>query len=122
MASNNESRGVIDSDLQVIDEAISSHEAFQTQLYALRRILTQVGKVDARRADLVCGVENEQARLQEAHKRANDAQQQLNQIQKQVEDTQRELREVEALIQERTTAANQLNDAINHLRSMLAAA
>jgi peptidoglycan hydrolase CwlO-like protein len=115
-------RGVTKADLDFIDEAIANHEACQGQLYQFRMILGQVGKVDARRADIVRGVEGEQARLSEAHRQANAAQAELDKVKKQIEDKQRELREVEKTITERTIAAGQLNDTINHLRALLAAA
>jgi peptidoglycan hydrolase CwlO-like protein len=117
-----DNRGVTKADLHFIDEAIANHETCQGQLYQFRRILGEVGKVDARRADLIRGVESEQARLQEAQKGANAAQQELNQVQKQVEEKQRELAAVEKTIAERELRADELNNAINHLRAMLAAA
>jgi chromosome segregation ATPase len=117
-----DNRGVTKADLDFIDEAIANHETCQGKLYQFRRILGEVGKVDARRADLNRGVEAEQARLAEAQKGANAAQANLTELQRQITEKRRELAEVEKTIAERELRAGELNDAINHLRSMLAAA
>jgi hypothetical protein len=117
-----EPRGVTKADLDFIDECITNHEACQGQLYQFRVILGQVGKVDARRADIVRGVEGEQLRLNEAVQKANVAQADLAKLQREIEAKQRELREVEKVIAERRIACDELNNTINHLRAMLAAA
>jgi peptidoglycan hydrolase CwlO-like protein len=117
-----EPRGVTKGDLDFIDKCIASHEACQGQLYQFRVILGQVGKIDARRVDLNLGTENEQARLAEAHRQANAAQADLAKLQREIEAKQRELAEVEKVIAERRIACDELNNAINHLRAMLAAA
>jgi chromosome segregation ATPase len=117
-----EKRGVTDKDLEVIDKAIADHSELQTHLYTLRRILGEIGKVDAKRADLNRGVEAEQSRLDEVRKQVDAAHEQLTQVQKQIESKQRELAAVEATIKERTIAANQLNEGYLRLRAILEAA
>jgi peptidoglycan hydrolase CwlO-like protein len=115
-------RDVTATDLEVIDKAIADHEKFQTTLYTLRKILTEVGKVDAKRADLSRGVEAEQARLDDVRLKANAAQEQLDKLQNDIASKQRELAAVEATIQERTIASNQLNEGYLRLRAILEAA
>jgi uncharacterized coiled-coil DUF342 family protein len=85
-------------------------------------VLSQVGKVDAKRGDLVRGVEAEQARFDEAHQKANAAQAELEQLQKEIQNKQRELREIEAEIKEKELRSTQLSDGINGLKNLLAAA
>jgi peptidoglycan hydrolase CwlO-like protein len=115
-------RDVTNEDLVVIDKAIANHEECQKELYKFRMLLGQVGKVDAKRGDLVRGVESEQHRFDEAHQKANAAQAELEQLQKEIQNKQRELREVEATIKERELRSTQLSEGINGLRNMLAAA
>jgi hypothetical protein len=115
-------RLVISEDLAVIDQAIADHEKFQTSLYVMRRILGEVGKVDAKRADLNRGVEAEQIRLDNARVAADAAEQRLSQLTQQVESKQRELAAVEVTIQERNVVLNDLNQGYLNLRRMLEAA
>jgi peptidoglycan hydrolase CwlO-like protein len=115
-------RNVTNEDLAIIDKAIANHEACQQELYTFRMVLSQVGKVDAKRADLIRGVEGEQARFDETSQRANAAQADLDELQKQIEAKRRELREIEATIKERELRSTQLNEGILGLRNMLAAA
>jgi chromosome segregation ATPase len=114
------SREVTDKDLEVIDKTISSHEAFQTQLVVLRRVLGEIGKLDI--AGIRRGVAAEQSRLDDVRQQADAAQADLTELQRQIESKQRELVAVEATIQERTIAANQLNESYLSLRNMLEAA
>jgi hypothetical protein len=116
------SRQVVSEDLTVIDQAIADHEALQKNLYLLRRLLGEVGKLDARSADLKRGVEGEQSFLDDLRKQTDAAHQALAQLQKDIQSKRGELREVEQLIQERTVAANQLNEAIARMRNLLEAA
>jgi chromosome segregation ATPase len=116
------SRPLISEDLALVDQVIADHEKFQTSLYVLRRILGEVGKVDAKRTDLDRGVEAEQARLDEVRKQADAAQQQLDQLNNQIKDKQRELASVEQSIQQQTVALNQLHEGYHNLRNILAAA
>ena len=113
-------RDVTSEDLQIVDRAIADRENFQTNLYTLRRILGEIGKLDI--GSVRRGIEAEQARLDDVRLKADTAQQQLTQVQKQIEDKRRELASVEATIQERTIAANQLNESYLNLRNILAAA
>jgi chromosome segregation ATPase len=39
-------RAVTETDLQLVDRAIADHETFQKDLYVLRRVLSEVGKLD----------------------------------------------------------------------------
>jgi chromosome segregation ATPase len=122
MADEPASRDVTQEDLQAVDVAIDSHQGVLDHLYAVRFILGQVGKVDTKRADIIRGVESEQARLAEAHRQANAAQAELAEVQRQITEKRRELAEAEKTVKERELRAGELNDAINHLRAMLAAA
>jgi predicted nucleic acid-binding Zn-ribbon protein len=115
-------RGVTKADLDLIDAAIANHEACQGQLYQFRMILGQVGKVDARRADIVRGVEAEQARLTEAQRAANAAQANLDGLRREIDEKRRELAEVEKKIAEAEVRLNELTDARARLLAMLAAA
>jgi hypothetical protein len=63
-------RDITAADLEVIDRAIADHEKLQVNLYTLRRILGEVGKVDAKRADLNRGVEAEQQQLDDLRKQS----------------------------------------------------
>jgi hypothetical protein len=119
-AEKNVSREVTNKDLEVIDKAIADHEKFQTELYALRRVLGEIGKLDI--ASIRRGVEAEQSRLDDVRQRADAAQQQLSQLEKQIEGKQRELIAAETLTQERALVANQLNEAILRMRNLLEAA
>jgi peptidoglycan hydrolase CwlO-like protein len=116
------SRGVTNEDLAIIDKAIANHEECQRELYTFRMVLSQVGKVDAKRGDLIRGVEAEQARFDEVHQRADAAQADLDELHRQIEGKQRELAAVEETIKERELRSTQLSDGINGLRNMLAAA
>jgi chromosome segregation ATPase len=115
-------RGVTKADLDFIDAAIANHEACQGQLYQFRMILGQVGKVDARRADIVRGVEAEQRRFDEANKAANAAQANLDGVRREIDEKRRELAEVEKKIAEAELRLNELTNEIARLRAMLAAA
>jgi hypothetical protein len=113
-------RAVTETDLQVVERAIADHEVLQKDLFVIKRILTEVGKLDV--AGIRRGYEAEQARLAEVSKQADAAQEQLNQLQKQIEGKHRELREVEVTIQERIKEGERYNSACQNLRNMLAAA
>jgi predicted nuclease with TOPRIM domain len=121
MASNDE-RGVTKADLDLVDEAIANHEFCQGKLYMFRKILGEVFKIDGRCADLTRGVEDAQLRFNEAHQRTNVAQIELDEVKRQITEKRRELAEVEKIMAERRVACDELNNAINHLRAMLAAA
>jgi predicted nucleic acid-binding Zn-ribbon protein len=122
MSKESASRQVTNEDVALLDKAIADHELLQKNLYVLRRMLGEVGKVDAKRADLNRGVEAEQQRLDDVRKQADAAQERLTGLGKQIEAKQRELAAVETTIAERTTAANQLNESYLNLRNILAAA
>jgi peptidoglycan hydrolase CwlO-like protein len=115
-------RDVTNDDLAFIDKVIASHEACQGELYKFRMLLSQVGKVDAKRGDLVRGVESEQHRFDEVQQKAKAAQAELDEVLKQIADKRRELAAVEKTIEERTLVSTQLNEGILGLRNMLAAA
>jgi hypothetical protein len=117
-----ETRVVTTEDLAFIDKVIANHEACQGELYKFRMILGQIGKVDKKRADLVHGAESEQLRYDEVHQKANAAQATLDGVQQQIVSKQRELAAVEKTIEERRVACDQLNNSINDLRNILAAA
>jgi chromosome segregation ATPase len=116
------SRDVTSEDLALFDQAIADHEKFQTHLYVVRHILGEVGKVDAKRADLNRGVAAEQQLLDDLHKQTEAAQQKVKDVEQQLVLKQRELAGVEATIQERNVVLNQLNEGYNNLRRMLEAA
>jgi chromosome segregation ATPase len=113
-------REVTNDDLKIIDEAIASHESVQHQLYVLRRVLGEIGKLDF--AAIKSNVKAHQDRLDEVRKQADAAQAYVDELQKQMADKRRELADVETTIKERTIAANNLNESYNNLRNMLAAA
>jgi hypothetical protein len=116
------SRQVTDEDLALLDKAIADHEVLQKDLYLLRHLLGEIGKLDARSADLKRGIEGEQSFLDDLRKQTGSAQEQLTQLQKHIEARQRELREVEQLIQERNIVVSELNEGYLKLRAMLEAA
>jgi peptidoglycan hydrolase CwlO-like protein len=113
-------RDVTSEDLQIVDRAIADRENFQTNLYTLRRILGEIGKLDI--GSVRRGIQAEQDRLDEVRKQADIAQQQLDKLQNDIASKQRELANVEATIQERNVVLNQLNEGYNNLRRMLEAA
>ena len=113
-------RAVEETDLQLVDRAIADHEVFQKDLYVLRRVLTEIGKLDI--ASVRRGVQAEQDRLDEVRKQADAAQQQLDQLSNHIKDKQREVAEVESTIKERTVELNQLHEGYHNLRNLLAAA
>jgi peptidoglycan hydrolase CwlO-like protein len=113
-------RAVEETDLQLVDRAIADHEVFQKDLYVLRRVLTEIGKLDI--ASVRRGVQAEQDRLDEVRKQADAAQQQLDQLSNHIKDKQREVAEVESTIKERTVELNQLHEGYHNLRRMLEAA
>jgi len=115
-------RDVTSEDLAIIDKALADHSELQTHLYTLRRILGEVGKVDAKRADLGRGVEAEQQQLDDLRKQSVTAHQQVKDIEQQLAAKRRELAEVESTIKERNVVVGQLNDGYNNLRRILEAA
>jgi hypothetical protein len=45
-SASKEDRAVTNDDLALVDKAINSHETFQRDLYVVRRILGEIGKLD----------------------------------------------------------------------------
>jgi hypothetical protein len=113
-------REITNEDLAKVDRAISGNEGLLKDLYVLRKVLGEIGKLDFQ--NVKRGVEAEQSRLGEVRTKANAAQADLDQLLGEIADKRRELREVEETIKERTVASNNLNEAILGLRKMLAAA
>jgi hypothetical protein len=113
-------REIVNEDLAAVDRVISSAESYQRELYTLRRVLGELGKLDI--GGIKRGVEAEKARLEEARQKADTAQSNLDELNKQIQVKQRELAGVERTIEERTLVSTQLNEGILGLRSMLAAA
>jgi hypothetical protein len=113
-------REIKNEDLENVDRAISGVEGLQRHLFVLRKMLTEIGKLDYQ--NVRRGVEAEQSRLGEARTKANAAQADLDKLLGEIADKRRELASVEAEIKERTVASNNLNEAILGLRKMLAAA
>jgi uncharacterized coiled-coil DUF342 family protein len=113
-------RDVTNDDLAIIDKAIANHEAVQHDLYVLRRVVGEIGKLSL--SDIKRGVEGERKRLDEVSQKANAAQADLDELNKQIQAKQRELRGVEKIIEERRVACDQLNESYNNLRTILAAA
>jgi chromosome segregation ATPase len=54
-------REVGNTDLEIVDRAIADHETFQTRLYTLRRVLSEVGKLDEQYRGLKQAIEQVQA-------------------------------------------------------------
>jgi hypothetical protein len=50
-------RAVTETDLQLVDRTIADHEVFQKDLFVLRRVLTEIGNLDARYAGMKQGIE-----------------------------------------------------------------
>jgi hypothetical protein len=113
-------REITKTDLENVERAIGGNEAFLKDLYVLRKILGEIGKLDYQ--GIKRGVEAEQVRLDEVRKQANSAQSSLDDVLRQIAEKRLELAAVEAEIAERTTVSNQINEGIIGLRSMLAAA
>jgi hypothetical protein len=113
-------RAVVETDLQVVEQAIKDHELFQRHLFTLQRVLVEVGPLDV--AAIRRGAEAERARLNEVSKQADAAQEQLDRLQKDIVAKQRELAEVEVTIKERIKEGERYNSACQNLRALLAAA
>jgi hypothetical protein len=65
------SREITNHDLELVDRALRSHEVFQKDLYTLRIMLKELGKLNV--FEIKRGVAAEEARLEETRKRADAA-------------------------------------------------
>jgi hypothetical protein len=92
-------RDVTNEDVATVERAIAEHATFQTFLFTLQRLLTEVGRLDM--PSIKRGIQGEQARMDDVRKQADAAQDALTQQQKQIKDKQHELANVEATIQQR---------------------
>ena len=54
-------RAVTETDLQLVDRAIADHATFQKDLFVLRRVLSEIGDLDAKYAGMKQGIEAVQA-------------------------------------------------------------
>jgi hypothetical protein len=115
-----EVRDVTNEDLANVDRAIGGNETFLRDLYVLRKVLSEIGKLDF--PAIKSNQQAQQGRLDDLRKLADAAQAGLDEVQRQIVDKKRELAAVETTITERTIVANQLNEAVLGLRNMLAAA
>jgi len=84
-------RAVTETDLQIVERAISNHEVFQKDLFVLRQVLREVGNLDQRYRGLKEGIAvvEEQGRrvnaeLEAAHTRLAEVQQQEVEVRKRV--------------------------------------
>jgi hypothetical protein len=113
-------REIKNEDLEKVDRAIGGNEGLLKDLYVLRKMLGEIGRLDFH--GVKRGVEAERARQDEARKKADAAQANLDEVLRQIEAKRRELRDVEATIAERELRSNQLNESYLNLRNILAAA
>jgi chromosome segregation ATPase len=113
-------REITNADLEKVDRAIGGNEGLLKDLYVLRKMLGEIGRLDFQ--GVKRGTEAERARLDEVRKQADAATAKLEEVKKQIADKERELREVEKTIEERRVASDQLNENYLKLRSILAAA
>ena len=77
-------REITNTDLEKVDRAISGNEGLLKDLYVLRKMLTEIGKLDFQ--SVKRGVEAERGRLDEARQKADAATAKLDEVQKQIED------------------------------------
>jgi peptidoglycan hydrolase CwlO-like protein len=103
-----------------VDAAITNVDALQRQLYTIKIILRETGKLHYQ--EIKRGVESERARLDEVNRKADSAQAALDEVVREIEAKKRELAAVEKQIQERAIYSSQLSDGIATLKKTLAAA
>src|SRR5262245_16754809 len=91
-------REVGNKDLEIVDKVINSHEAFQTQLYVLRRILGEIGKLEELHRGLKQGVEHTQAQSGEQARAFEHAKAQLEAVQREEVEARKRVAELTAEI------------------------
>jgi chromosome segregation ATPase len=94
-------RAVTESDLQIVDRAINDHATFQKDLFVLRRVLGEVGDLDARYAGMKQGIEAVQAEGARISSELEHAKAQLAEVQQQTIEKRKELADLTAEAQEK---------------------
>jgi seryl-tRNA synthetase len=94
-------RAVTETDLQLVDRAIADHEVFQKDLYVLRRVLGEIGKLDEQYRGVKQGIEAVQAEGANISRQLEYAKEQLAKVQQEEVEKRKELAALTAEVQEK---------------------
>ena len=114
-------RAVTETDLQLVERAISNHEVFQKDLFVVRRVLGEVGNLDHRYRGLKEGIAvvEEQGRRVNAELEAARAE--LAKVQQEVVEGRKELTALTAEVEEQQRMISSYAEQIDRITGAKAA-
>ena len=114
-------REVGNTDLEIVDKAIADHETLQKDLYVLRRILGEIGKLDQLYRGLKEGIAVVQAESARAVSELEAAKAELAKVKQQVVETKQELATLTAEAEEKRRELSAYSEAIDRIVGKAAA-
>jgi chromosome segregation ATPase len=114
-----EKREVTNKDLEIIDKAIADHEVFQKDLFVLRRILGEIGKLDTAIAQTRRGLQTTEKSRDELNAQVEVARAELATVQKQQQGVRNEIATLDSQIKAKQIEFNQLCDAVDRIKQNL---
>jgi chromosome segregation ATPase len=113
-------RDVTDKDLELVDKAIADHEPFLKDLYVLRRVLTEVGRLEQAYRNTKSGIEHLQTEFAEVSRAWEHAKAQLAEVQQQEVKTRQRVAELTAEAAKKEQELRAYSQAIDRITGQAA--
>jgi chromosome segregation ATPase len=113
-------REVTSKDLETIDQAINDHETFQKDLFVLRRVLGEIGKLDQVCRGLKQAIEQVQAEAERTSSGLEQAKAGLAATQRQEVEKRQEVAELDAEIKRKQQTLEHYSKAIERITGVAA--